>query len=112
MAFSLAWIPPQAQAQLGLGSLIVTMTSPASGSTVSGTVPVNASVSVIGSLTVSQVQFYSLDMYISGDGPQEAVFTLPGLAAGSHTPTSEVTGLKNPASAGTAIVMDAFDVTP
>src|SRR5439155_1541056 len=54
----------------------------------------------------------SLDMYISGDGPQEAVFTLPGLAAVSHTLTIEVTGLKNPASAGTAIVVVAFDVTP
>ena len=54
----------------------------------------------------------SLDMYIAGDGPQEAVFTLPGLAAQSHTLTIEVTGSKNPASAGTAIVVDAFDVTP
>src|SRR5947209_6885598 len=42
--------PQPAQAQLG--SLIVTITSPADGSTVSGTVPVNASVSIIGSLTV------------------------------------------------------------
>ena len=54
----------------------------------------------------------SLDLYIPSEGPQEAVFTLPGLAAGSHTLTIEVTGLKNPASAGTAIVVDAFDVTP
>src|SRR5258708_35676619 len=57
MVFGLAWIPSQAQAQLGLGSLIVTMTSPASGSTVSGTVPVSASVSIVGALTVSSVQF-------------------------------------------------------
>src|SRR5213082_916737 len=54
----------------------------------------------------------SLDLYIPSEGPQEAVFTLPGLAAGSHTLTIEVTGSKNPASAGTAIVVDAFDVTP
>src|SRR6267154_6563075 len=39
------------------GSLIVTITSPGSGSTVSGTVQVNASVSIVGSLTVSSVQF-------------------------------------------------------
>src|SRR6266436_2184208 len=57
MVFGLAWIPSQAQAQLGLGSLIVTMTSPASGSTVSGTVPVSASVSIIGLITVRGVQF-------------------------------------------------------
>ena len=48
--------PQPAQAQLG--SLIVTITSPASGSPVSGTVPVNASVSIIGALTVSRVEFY------------------------------------------------------
>src|SRR6266480_78737 len=46
-----------AQAQLGLGSLIVAMTSPASGSIVSDTVPVRASVSVIGLITVRGVQF-------------------------------------------------------
>ena len=54
----------------------------------------------------------SLDTYLPGDVPHGAVFTLPGLAAGSHTLTIEVTGLKNPASAGASIVVDAFDVTP
>src|SRR6266446_7974192 len=47
--------PQPAQAQLG--SLIVTVTSPASGSTVSGTVPVTASVTNAGALTVAGVQF-------------------------------------------------------
>ena len=51
----LALISTQAQAQLGLGTLIVTITSPADGSPVSGTVPVTASVTINGSLTVSQV---------------------------------------------------------
>src|SRR5438874_1312327 len=59
--------PQPAQAQLGLGSLIVTITSPADGSPVSGTVPVNASVSIIGSLTVSQVQFYRDGNLIGSD---------------------------------------------
>ena len=54
----------------------------------------------------------SLDLFIPSEGPQEAVFTLQGLAATSHTLTIEVTGLKNPASAGFSIVVDAFDVTP
>src|SRR5438874_770264 len=54
----------------------------------------------------------SRDLYIPSEGPQEAVFTLPGLAAGSHTLTIEVTGSKNPASLGVSIVVDAFDVTP
>src|SRR5213592_1198025 len=49
--------PQPAQAQLGTGSLIITVTSPASGSTVSGTVPVTASVTSVGALTVAGVQF-------------------------------------------------------
>jgi hypothetical protein len=54
-----AWITPlRASAGiLPVGSLIVTVTAPAAGSTVSGTVAINASVSVIGSLTVAGVQF-------------------------------------------------------
>ena len=48
--------PQPAQAQL-LGSLIVNITSPANGSPVSGTVPVSASVTIIGALTVRGVQF-------------------------------------------------------
>ena len=59
--FATAWIPNHALAQLlpplPVGSLIVTITSPASGSTVGGTIPVSASVSIVGALTVSSVQF-------------------------------------------------------
>jgi hypothetical protein len=58
---SWAWtLPLPAVAQLlpSLpGSLVVTMTSPKSGSTVAGTVTVSASVSIVGSLTVAGVQF-------------------------------------------------------
>jgi hypothetical protein len=64
MVLSLAWIAPlQAFAQLlpplplPGGSLIVTITSPTSGATVSDTTAVSASVSIIGALTVSSVQF-------------------------------------------------------
>src|SRR5438094_186624 len=45
-----------ASAQLG-GSLVVTITSPPSGSTVGGTIPINADVTIIGVLTVQGVQF-------------------------------------------------------
>ena len=55
LTFGLAWISPPASAQLG--GLVVTVTSPQSGSTVHGTVPVSASVSIIGLLTVEGVQF-------------------------------------------------------
>ncbi len=47
--------PQPAQAQLS--SLIVTITSPADGSPVSGTIPVTASVTIVGALTVAGVQF-------------------------------------------------------
>ena len=58
LLFALAWGLPQALAQLSLpGSLIVAVTSPASGSTVTGTVPVSSSVSIVGSLVVAGVQF-------------------------------------------------------
>ena len=64
MVFGLSWIAPlQAFAQLlpplplPGGRLIVAITSPASGATVSDTTTVSASVSIIGSLTVSSVQF-------------------------------------------------------
>ena len=48
-------LEPRASAQLG--SLVVTITSPTSGSTVSGSTAVTADVSIIGALTVSGVQF-------------------------------------------------------
>src|SRR5712691_861138 len=51
--------PALAQVQLPLpaGSLIVSVTAPAPGDTVVGTVPVTASVSIVGTLTVAGVQF-------------------------------------------------------
>src|SRR5258706_12335893 len=52
--FTLAWIPPEALAQMPLpGGLVVTVTSPASGSTVLGSVTVSASTSA----DVAGVQF-------------------------------------------------------
>src|SRR5439155_17934674 len=51
------WIaPPSAVGQI-LGSLIVTITSPESGATVSASITVSATVTVIGSVTVAGVQF-------------------------------------------------------
>src|SRR5678815_362664 len=47
---------PPASAQLG-GSLIVTITSPTSGSTVGSTIPFNANVTSVGGLIVMGVQF-------------------------------------------------------
>ncbi len=54
----------------------------------------------------------AFDTYAATDAPQTTLFTLRGLAAGSHTLAIEVTGSKNPASAGVSIIVDAFDTTP
>jgi hypothetical protein len=81
-----AWLPLQAQAQLG--SLVVTMTSPASGSSVSGTTTVSASVSIIGLLTVQSVQF-QLDGNNLGaadaSSPYSIFWNTTGASNGSHT---------------------------
>src|SRR6266516_2696921 len=88
---SLALISTQSQAQLGLGNLIVTMTSPASGSTVSGPVPVSASVTIVGGLTVSSVQF-QLDGGNLGapdtSAPYSVSWNTTTTANGSHTITA------------------------
>src|SRR2546430_12468222 len=87
--------PQPAQAQLGLGSLIVTITSPADGSTVSGTTPVNASVSIVGSLTVTQVQFYRDGNLIASDSaaPYSVSWNTTSTNNGSHTLTAVATDI-------------------
>jgi hypothetical protein len=52
-----------------------------------------------------------VDTYSPATKFQEVVFTTTGLADTNHTLTIEVTGLKNNASTGSRIVVDAFDVT-
>src|SRR5687768_3039905 len=82
--------PLRASADLP-GSLIVTVTSPASGSVVTGTVPVNASVSVVGALTVAAVQFQADGVNI-GTADTSAPYSVPWntIAAtnGSHDLTA------------------------
>src|SRR5436190_24101413 len=83
--------PQPAQAQLGLGSLIVTITSPADGSPVSGTVPVTASVTIVGSLAVAGVQF-KLDGNNLGaedtSAPYSVTWNTTSTADGPHTLTA------------------------
>jgi len=40
------------------------------------------------------------------------LFTATGLHVGAHSMTVEVTGTRNPASVGSWVIIDAFDVTP
>jgi hypothetical protein len=53
-----------------------------------------------------------VDTYSPTEAPQKTVFTLSGLAAGTHTLTIEVTGLKNADAGDIWILIDAFDVAP
>ena len=97
VVFSLAWIAPlPALAQilplpLPGGRLIVAITSPASGATVSNTATVNASVSIVGSLTVSSVQF-QLDGANLGardaSAPYSVSWNTTAAGNGSHTLTA------------------------
>src|SRR5207247_88607 len=81
--------PQPAQAQLS--SLIVTITSPADGSPVSGTIPVTASVTIVGSLTAAGVQF-KLDGNNLGAEDTSAPYSVPWntttASNGSHTLTA------------------------
>jgi hypothetical protein len=56
VVLGLAWFSPS-PASAQLNSLVVTMSSPSSGSTVGGTIPVEADVAIVGFLTVRGVQF-------------------------------------------------------
>src|SRR5436190_2160446 len=72
----------------GVGRLVVTITSPGSGSSVSGSVPVSASVTIIGSVTVRGVQF-SLDGATLGAEDTSAPYSISWdtttASNGSHT---------------------------
>jgi hypothetical protein len=52
-----------------------------------------------------------VDTYAPSPRIQDTLFKATGLADAKHTLTIEATGMKNAASAGTLIVVDAFDVT-
>jgi hypothetical protein len=72
----LAWFSTSAaSAQIG-GSLIVTITSPSAGSTVGGTIPVSATVTALGGLTVQGVQF-KLDGANLGAEDTTAPYSIP-----------------------------------
>src|SRR5438067_21343 len=84
---SLAPRPALAQ----LGSLIVTLTAPSNGANVTGTIPVKASVTIIGGLTVQSVQFKldgaNLGAADTSEPYQISWNTFP-VSNGSHTLTA------------------------
>lgn len=98
--FSLAWIAPQADAQLQppppqlpppAGSSVVAVTSPASGSTVTGIVAVSASVSDAGSSAVAGVQFRLDGVNLGGEqtrAPYSVSWDTTTAIDGFHTLTA------------------------
>ena len=81
----------ESRASAQLGSLVVTITSPTPGATVTGTTTVSAQVSIVGQLTVSQVQF-KLDGVNLGAPDTTAPYSIPWntttASNGSHTLTA------------------------
>jgi hypothetical protein len=60
---------------------------------------------------VDGVRYPDVDTYVpSGEGWQDTVFSVSGLANGAHTLTIEAMGAKNPAATNSYIIVDAFDV--
>src|SRR6266496_2269041 len=118
----LCWVsitPSPALAQLQLGSLVVNITSPASGSTVSGSIAVSAGVTIIGSLTVAGVQF-KLDGANLGaedtSAPYAVSWNTTTSGNGSHTLTAvgrDLLGLRWTSDPVTVTVSNAPpDITP
>src|SRR5437667_1619270 len=107
--------PQPAEAQFG-GSLIVTVTSPASGSTVSGTVSVTASVSGIGALTVRGVQFKLDGANLGAEdttAPYSVSWNTTTASNGSHTLTAVATDLLGGTWTSDPVTVTVFnDTTP
>jgi alpha-tubulin suppressor-like RCC1 family protein len=61
-------------------------------------------------ISIDSVEVTTVDLYAASLQRQVTVFTSGKLASGEHTVTVEVTGLKNPASRATYVVLDAFRV--
>src|SRR5205809_507118 len=112
--------PQPAQAQLlpplPIGSLIVTVSSPADGSPVSGTVSVSASVTIIGSLTVRGVQFKVDGANLGAEdtsAPYSVSWNTTTASNGSHTLTAVATDLLGGTWTSDPVAVTVFnDTTP
>ena len=106
---------PPASAQLG-GSLIVTITSPTSGSTVGSTIPVNANVTIVGGLTVMGVQFKVDGVNIGAEDtapPYSVQWNTSTASNGSHTLTAVARDLLGIRWTSNPVTVTVFnDTTP
>src|SRR6266516_3368566 len=115
--FCWVWIAPSpALAQLGLGSLVVNIASPASGSTVSGSITVSASVTIIGSLTVAGVQFKLDGANLGAEdtaAPYSVSWNTTTSGNGSHTLTARARHAAGNATTSIAVTVTVSnDSTP
>jgi hypothetical protein len=122
MVLGLSWMAPlQAFAQLlpplplPGGRLIVAITSPASGATVSDTTTVSASVGIVGSLTVSSVQF-QLDGANLGardsSAPYSVSWNTTTAGNGPHTLTAVARDLLGVQFTSAPVTVTVFNAPP
>src|SRR5438034_533151 len=114
LAVVLAWTwasPPPALAQL-VGSLVVTVTFPTSGSTVGGTTHVDASVSIIGLLTVQRVQFQLDGAALGAEGtiaPYAVTWNAAAAPIGTHTLRAVARDAANNVGTSSAVAVTVAD---
>ncbi|HJU44099.1 MAG TPA: Ig-like domain-containing protein [Vicinamibacterales bacterium] len=104
---------PRTSAQLG--SLVVSITAPQNGATVSGTTPINASVTIIGLITVSKVEFYRDGVFLGEDtsAPYSIPWNTTTTSNGSHTLTAIGRSLNLLGFGSPAVTVTVFnDTTP
>jgi len=109
-----ALLPPSASAQVG--SLVVNITSPANNATVSATIPVNASVTMVGGLIAAGVQF-KLDGANLGaedtSSPYSVQWNTTTASNGSHTLVAVARDVFGGLWSSGAITVTVFnDLTP
>src|SRR5207247_1867826 len=108
-----SWIAPQ-ETSAKHRSLIVTVTAPASGSTVSGTVTVSASVTIVGLLTVAGVQFKLDGANLGGEdtsSPYSVSWNTTGASNGSHTLTARARDAAGNATTSSPVTVTVFNDT-
>lgn len=113
-----AWaasIPSPASAQLSLGHLVVSVRAPGAGATVSGTVPFEASVTIVGSLTVRNVEFKVNGVKIAEDtaAPYSTAWNTRMVGNGAHRLTACARDLLGVLYESEVVSVTVFnDVTP
>ena len=66
----------------------------------------------IATVSLDGVFQQNVDAYLTPGAQQQVIYKTSGLVSGTHTFTIAVTGTANPASAGSWIWVNAFDITP